>query len=546
MKHASLIILVVLIAVTSFAQPPEANILWTTDHYSPSASFDVVKTGGYIVVIYQTIYRLDESGNVLWTNESSGERYHDVLAVSDGGYLVCGRVNSDIYVAKRDEDGDLVWEFVQESSGDGTFAQSAELPDGSFVCMQRDYNYTEIFRFSSNGDLLEIRDLAYSGYDMEVVSDGILIAGHEGDPYWGEQNYRLQKIGFQAGRGFLFPIYGPSSDSSCRCVIELSNGLILALGTYPVIGPVLVVHGPRTGTDHLVRRWPYENWFAADLLKSADNKLLVLSSINDYDPGYRISKVNMDLSVHWSVERDDRNIPAMAVANDGGLVLFAISFTQHDLVKFEPEASVSLETDTQIVPPGASTIHINTTVDNILLDNTDLDLWTVLYPPIGDPIVSDVLTGVTLVPGETLAHEDSLVVLAGYPAGEYMCRVHVGDFDNKVTMGASTFEFEKLASTTTLTAADSRNLLPDDCTLVAHPNPFNAFATLTLTVPKAQNVCVEVYATTGQRVTTLHDGPLAAGVNTLTFNGTGLASGVYLVRAETEGATLHRKLVLVR
>jgi hypothetical protein len=66
-------------------------------------------------------------------------------------------------------------------------------------------------------------------------------------------------------------------------------------------------------------------------------------------------------------------------------------------------------------------------------------------------------------------------------------------------------------------------------------------------VAEAQTVRVEVLDALGRRVALLHDGPLAAGAaHRLAFEGSGLPSGVYVVRVVGEGFGDARVLTLTR
>lgn len=81
----------------------------------------------------------------------------------------------------------------------------------------------------------------------------------------------------------------------------------------------------------------------------------------------------------------------------------------------------------------------------------------------------------------------------------------------------------------------------------AHPNPFAAATSFTLSVPEAGPVRVEVFDVLGRRVALLHDGPLAAGAeHGFTFRASALPAGAYVVRAAGEGFTLSRRLTLAR
>lgn len=68
-----------------------------------------------------------------------------------------------------------------------------------------------------------------------------------------------------------------------------------------------------------------------------------------------------------------------------------------------------------------------------------------------------------------------------------------------------------------------------------YPNPFNPTSMLTIALPEAGNLKVQVFNLLGQQVATLVDGKVDAGYQRLTFDGSKLASGTYLVRAEVPG-----------
>ncbi len=69
----------------------------------------------------------------------------------------------------------------------------------------------------------------------------------------------------------------------------------------------------------------------------------------------------------------------------------------------------------------------------------------------------------------------------------------------------------------------------------AYPNPFNPQSNFTLAVAQDQNVTAELFNTLGQRVAVLFDGTVEADqTQTLTIDGAGLASGMYVVRVNGE------------
>jgi M6 family metalloprotease-like protein len=63
-----------------------------------------------------------------------------------------------------------------------------------------------------------------------------------------------------------------------------------------------------------------------------------------------------------------------------------------------------------------------------------------------------------------------------------------------------------------------------------YPNPFNPRTTFRYELPSPAQVRIEVYNSLGQRVATLADGPQVGGRHEAVFDGTALASGVYVCR----------------
>lgn len=83
------------------------------------------------------------------------------------------------------------------------------------------------------------------------------------------------------------------------------------------------------------------------------------------------------------------------------------------------------------------------------------------------------------------------------------------------------------------------------------PNPLNPRATIRFAIPERARVRIAVYDVAGRRVATIADRAFDAGANAVSWDGTtdggrAAASGVYLIRMETAGATDSVKAVLLR
>ncbi len=79
-----------------------------------------------------------------------------------------------------------------------------------------------------------------------------------------------------------------------------------------------------------------------------------------------------------------------------------------------------------------------------------------------------------------------------------------------------------------------------------YPNPFNNITNFTLTLDRADDVTVQAYDITGRQVKTLVDSRLESGEHNITFDAGNLASGVYVIVAQTQTGTLTRSVSLIK
>jgi hypothetical protein len=79
-----------------------------------------------------------------------------------------------------------------------------------------------------------------------------------------------------------------------------------------------------------------------------------------------------------------------------------------------------------------------------------------------------------------------------------------------------------------------------------YPNPFNPGTTIKYELPKASTAYLCVYDMLGREVSVLVDERKEAGIHEARFDGSNLASGVYLYRLTAGNFVQTRKLLLVR
>jgi hypothetical protein len=92
----------------------------------------------------------------------------------------------------------------------------------------------------------------------------------------------------------------------------------------------------------------------------------------------------------------------------------------------------------------------------------------------------------------------------------------------------------------------SRGIPTDYFLAKNYPNPFNAVTRISFGLPKASDVKIEVYDILGQRVSILLDAWKPAGYHTAKFDGSGLASGLYFYRIQSDNFMKVRRMLLMK
>ncbi|MCB0284978.1 MAG: T9SS type A sorting domain-containing protein, partial [Calditrichaeota bacterium] len=99
---------------------------------------------------------------------------------------------------------------------------------------------------------------------------------------------------------------------------------------------------------------------------------------------------------------------------------------------------------------------------------------------------------------------------------------------------------------TTVSVNESNNItLPVNFKLYQnYPNPFNPVTKIRYSLSKAGHVSLKAFDISGKEVITLVSGRQDAGEKEVTFEGTGLSSGIYFYRLTVDDRSVVKKMIL--
>ncbi len=192
-----------------------------------------------------------------------------------------------------------------------------------------------------------------------------------------------------------------------------------------------------------------------------------------------------------------------------------------------------------------------------------VDCWTELVLPNGTPYGPLLLIeNVNLAASQTIISGALTQYVPGFaPAGLYSYVANVGDYPGTI-IAQDDFDFTKLAGAGPLAhnngwavvgwdAGETTGklaMLPTEYSVEhAYPNPFNPQTTVSVALPDVSELRISVFNLLGQEVVVLGNGLFEAGYHSFTFDGQGMASGIYFIQADIPGK-LHQvqKVMLMK
>jgi len=212
-----------------------------------------------------------------------------------------------------------------------------------------------------------------------------------------------------------------------------------------------------------------------------------------------------------------------------------------------------------VIPASGGSFDFNVALTNNEATSQSFDAWIMVTLPSGTPY-GPVLgpVNLTLPGGGSIDRDRTQNVPAGAPPGTYDYVAYVGIFPTTI-WDSDSFPFEKLGSegsdglTGWFNSGESfgdegnSRIAPTTCGLSQiYPNPFNPTTVISYKLQDASFTNLTVYDISGRLVADLANGWREAGYHEVTFDGSGLASGVYIVRLSAGDFSQTQKVILLK
>ncbi|MBU0517609.1 SBBP repeat-containing protein [bacterium] len=551
-------VLLSLISLPYSSHALEAVEVWTARYNNQGGSHDEptclalgedgsVYVGGYSSHSTQgydyLLIKYDNDGNELWVNRHNGpvsidDWIHDLELDNDGNIIVTGSCGVALYwwdfvTIKYSPDGTELWTASYNGPGDlsDLYPSLAIDEEGNIFISGESYGDSTAgkdiatIKYDADGNELWVQRYDAGGMgdwsnDIAVDVDGNVFVTGTSAPVAGSYDITTIKYDTGGSEQWVAQYDGSMNDTDIGRALTVDGdgntyvtGSILATGEY---FDYVTIKYDNDGNEVWTRNYgdPFHSGDipAAITVNDAGDVYVTGTNFNGHAQNYLTIKYSSDGFQQWTAQYD----------NNGSY--------GNDEVK-----DITLDSEGNIYITGWSDGY-----------GTMKDYATVKYSPEGEEIwvarfdgALHYDTGIALV-----VDDDDYVYVTGHSITDSTWTDFLTVKYDQVIVGVE---------------SDSPAFLPELFQVNAYPNPFNPTTTITFDLPVASTITLNVYDINGRNVGTKHASHLhnvgfgesdlqfyTPGSHSITFDASGLASGVYLYRMEAGEFIGSGKMVLLK
>ncbi|MCP4582120.1 MAG: T9SS type A sorting domain-containing protein [candidate division Zixibacteria bacterium] len=469
----------------------------------------------FIAVIILNVNLIAQAPDTSWTRlygRDSDDYAYTILQTADDNYIVGGKSYSgsetgfDAYLLKLDENGDTIWTNTFGGSQGEIIYSMVEGSDDGYVAAgmigsTTDARKAYIVKVDELGDTVWTTSYpssrnAVAHYISRTSDDGYIVTGEQVvvGRYWEVFILKLA----QDGSISWFNTFGGSGTEEGHCIEQTSDGGYITCGLTTSFGAgstdLYLIKTDELGEAVWTRTFGGELSDAAHAVAQTP------------DSGYIVAG-----------EIDNPNHGVYAVKTDAfGDTLWTRTYTNNSDI--DVCTSMDLTSDGGYVFGGYTNVP-----------GYNHDFYFVKANADGDSLWAKTIGHLNYDRGRCVKQtSDGGYILVGEAPGQaYDCYIVKLDEDH--------------------VGIDEYKLVPDNYKVLSnYPNPFNASTTISFAIDKPQHVSLKVYDIMGQEIKTLINTRLDAGMHSIKFDASDLASGFYLYKLETGEFTECSRMLLLK
>ncbi len=482
--------------------------------------FSLVAWGMALLVLVSGAFAQPDS---LWSHTFGGSDRDECTSVqqtTDGGYILGGETysygvgGSDFWLVRADANGDSLWSRTFGGSDDDVCFSVQQTTDGGYILggMTRSYGAGSLHFWLVKTDVSGTEEWSrtFGGSNSDVclsvqqTTDGGYILGGYARSYGaGECDFWLVKTDV-SGTEEWSRTFGGSSNDICWSVQQTTDGGYILAGYTDSYGAgyfdFWLVKTDVSGTEEWSRTFggSYDD-VCTSIQQTTDGGYILGGGTMSYGAGsndFWLVKTDVSGTQLWDTTfggSDEDVCSSVQQTLGGGYILggYTMSYGAGDA-------------DFWLVKTDAS----GTEEWSCTFGGSDLD---------GCNSVQQTSDGGYILGGETRSY------------------------------GAGDSDFWLVKTGPELAADPMLSPLPDKYVLHQnYPNPFNPSTQISFDLTKAGHVSLKVFDLLGREVATLMDNIQSVGSHAVIFDGSGLASGIYLCRLQAGNFMTTKKMMLLK